>query len=610
MTLKDMLLPSVLSGGLALAPLALHAQDYDTWTLDREILNSAANYTGTLTTAHGEVRKYITWNWNTVLDEAQQRERTDAILRQITGSQQIDGTLVRSLDMDVVNSYDIRFRYCDNKLLSYFAASGFKHGLSAQQIVDAPELRAQRAGATFYGEPLGIVARDGDGLNLQTYGGRSTPIPACMGADYGGALAEGTVAYMTSAAQKFGVARIRKRRETRKLPCKNGDVGSGIRQERFLSTDYNARNDPLYNAQSVIPYDPQNENLKYPYYDTATLESDGNWRIKYSHCRPPATIPVRRIEECAPGSDRVATYRYFLTEAYDPKLAGTDDFAETVWLPSDRTGNLTGNAVGELVPHLSFCDGSSPPPSLEPRISRRQESRAGSCPATHPLGTITEAREMEIRRYSFADSPDIESWPMLSEIVTEIEGPWAVSDDRCYRNVDERTPDTKVSSCPSGQTGSVSYQREQTVIGVDWHWDGWVDQLTTDPGRWTVTTSSCQTRRRTCHGRNVGDTGADCVQPDRGGSRGGGGGHDGSPSSIDVDGDGQGDYSNSHNASRAGHSTESQTEVGTTCGACNGPSPGGPTSGGMRGGSSPGGGSFGGGGGFGGGPDDGGIGGR
>ena len=52
MTLKHLFLSSALSGSMAFFPLAIQAQEYDTWALNREVLNSAANYTGALTTSH------------------------------------------------------------------------------------------------------------------------------------------------------------------------------------------------------------------------------------------------------------------------------------------------------------------------------------------------------------------------------------------------------------------------------------------------------------------------------------------------------------------------------------------------------------------------------
>ena len=379
--IRAAMLSSVLSGSLALSPQALLAQDYDSWTLGREVLNAAANYTGVLTTAHAQVRKYITWQWGTALDEAKQKTRTEAIISKIEETQQIPAALVPGLDSAVIDGFGIRFRYCDGMLLSYFAGTDFKHGLTAQQIVDAPVLRARRADTTFTGEPLGIVKTAGDpavddptvggNLILQT-GDRSQIIPACMGTKFGGALDVDTVAYMTSAAQKFGVARVRKRRETRKRRCVEPQVGPGHQGGALSkSTDYNARGDKLYNTQSTHPYDPENKDFDYSYYDTATPEGDGRWKTKYTHCRNPGTIPVRRVEDCSPGSDRIATYEYFLTEAYDPKFAGTDDFAKTVWLHSDAQGKFVDEAVGVLVPHLSFCEGAPDRQPLAPVITTR-----------------------------------------------------------------------------------------------------------------------------------------------------------------------------------------------------------------------------------------------
>ncbi len=205
--MRNMLLTSALSGSLALTPQALMAQDYDSWTLGREVLNAAANYTGVLTTAHAQVRKYITWQWGTTLPEADQRKRTADLLAEITTRQQVTAELVPSLDSTVIDGFGIRFRYCDGMLLSYFAGTDFKHGLSAQQIIDAPVLRARRAGQTFNADQLGRVETVDDPtvMMLQTNGGsRPTQIPACMGTAYGGALANGTVAYMTSAFRKLG----------------------------------------------------------------------------------------------------------------------------------------------------------------------------------------------------------------------------------------------------------------------------------------------------------------------------------------------------------------------------------------------------------------------
>ncbi len=491
--MRNMLLTSALSGSLALTPQALMAQDYDSWTLGREVLNAAANYTGVLTTAHAQVRKYITWQWGTTLPEADQRKRTADLLAEITTRQQVTAELVPSLDSTVIDGFGIRFRYCDGMLLSYFTSTGFKHGLSAQQIVDAPELRARRADTAFTGEPLGIVKTAGDpaaddptvggNLILQT-GDRSQIIPPCMGTKFGGALDVDTVAYMTSAAQKFGVARVRKRRETRKRRCVEPQVGPGIKEERFKSTDYNARGDKLYNDLIGVPYDPEDKDFGYSYYDTATPEGDGRWKTKYTHCRNPGTIPVRRVEDCSPGSDRIATYEYFLTEAYAA-------FPETVWLPSDAQGKFVDEAVGVLVPHLSFCEGAPDRQPLAPVITTRTDDRPAVCPATHPLGTVTEARTVTIRTWSFADSPDVADFPALSDIVIERNGPWAVSDDRCYRNANDRTSETRVSSCPSGQIGSVTYQRAKTVTGVDWYSDGWQDALSTTHTQWAATVNTC-----------------------------------------------------------------------------------------------------------------------
>ncbi len=348
--MRNMLLTSALSGSLALTPQALLAQDYDSWTLDREVLNAAANYTGVLTTAHAQVRKYITWQWGTTLPEADQRKRTADLLAEITTRQQVTAALVPSLDSTVIDGFGIRFRYCDGMLLSYFAGTDFKHGLTAQQIVDAPVLRARRADTTFTGEPLGIVKTAGDpaaddpaaddptvggNLILQT-GDRSQIIPACMGTEYGGALPANTAAYMTSAVRKFGIRRS---------------------------------------------------------------------------------------------------------------------------APGDRT-----------------------------------EIRDGVCRAEYPrypLGEMKEAREID-RRWRFDDSPDLQGFPKLLAAVIEIEGEWAVSDDRCYRNANDRTSKTRVSSCPSGYTGNIRYQRQKTVTGVDWHSDGWQDELSTAYTAWVVTVRSCR----------------------------------------------------------------------------------------------------------------------
>ncbi len=343
--MRNMLLTSALSGSLALTPQALLAQDYDSWTLGREVLNAAANYTGVLTTAHAQVRKYITWDWNTALDEAKQKTRTEAIISKIEETQQIPAALVPSLDSAVIDGFGIRFRYCDGMLLSYFAGTDFKHGLTAQQIVDAPVLRARRADTAFTGEPLGIVKTAGDpaaddpavGGNLSLItGDRSQIIPACMGTEYGGALPANTAAYMTSAVRKFGIRRS---------------------------------------------------------------------------------------------------------------------------APGDRT-----------------------------------EIRDGVCRAEYPrypLGEMKEAREID-RRWRFDDSPDLQGFPKLLAAVIEIEGEWAVSDDRCYRNANDRTSKTRVSSCPSGYTGNIRYQRQKTVTGVDWHSDGWQDELSTAYTAWVVTVRSCR----------------------------------------------------------------------------------------------------------------------
>ena len=556
MTLKHLFLSSALSGSMAFFPLAIQAQEYDTWALNREVLNSAANYTGALTTSHTHVRNYITWAWNTAIEEDEQRIRTADILDGIRTGEKVGSALVDDLDNDVISSYDIRFRHCDSKLLSYFGPSGFKHGLSARQVVDAPTLRAERNGTTFYGEPLGIVRKsDDDQLVLERFGGRrQTPIPACMGGDYGGPLAEGTVAFMTSAAQKFGVDRTRKRRETERLRCENGQVGRGIKRHRFSSIDYNAQGDPLYNTQSAIPHNPDDEDLEYPYYDTATPEGDGHWKEKSRHCRAPTTISIYEVRDCPAGSsdtaDARATYRVFLTEAYEGP-----DGVDIVWLPSDADGNLINAPSGALVSHLSFCDDTAPDRlTLEPEISTRRESRDGQCPATHPLGTITEARDIEIRSWSFADSPIAQGFDALREVSTEIAGAWAVDDDRCYRNANDTSTETRTLACPSGQTGKVTHQRTRTETRADWHWDGWQDQLTTSHTRWETASNDC--KRRASGG---------------GGGRGGGG-----PRSVDVDGDGRGDFSSSYDAERHGHGRG--TEVDGPCGSCNGPK-GGPSRG-------------------------------
>ncbi len=228
----------------------------------------------------------------------------------------------------------------------------------------------------------------------------------------------------------------------------------------------------------------QGDPLGEAYYDTATPEGDGRWKPKYTHCRNPGPSRVRRVEDCSPGSDRSATYEYFLTEAYAA-------FPETVWLPSDAQGKFVDEAVGVLVPHLSFCEGAPDRQPLAPVITTRTDDRPAVCPATHPLGTVTEARTVTIRTWSFADSPDVADFPALSDIVIARNGPWAVSDDRCYRNANDRTSETRVSSCPSGQIGSVTYQRAKTVTGVDWHSDGWQDALSTTHTQWAATVNTC-----------------------------------------------------------------------------------------------------------------------
>ncbi len=473
-------LTSALGSGLSLLPVLAYAQSWDHARLRDEVVNSAANYTTVLRTAHAEVSKYITWKgWTTGLSEEEQEARTADILSSIEASETITDDLVPTLSQETLASYDVRFRYCDGKLLSYLGTPDFKHNLTADQIAEAPILRSQRRGENFTGRRLGVLEAGSDGMILAlASGGQRRNVPDCLvKGNYATSLGVGILGYVKDAPQKYGVARIRRQRETQTVACPEGEVGLGQTQRRYLST----------------PYSAQQEQVGDPYYDTSD-GGDGNWTVTADFCRDPVTVRKRNVEACdavvrgpnrtmtIPGKGR-AVYDYYVTEAQDPA-----DFTKVVWLPSDADGNYTSKVTG-ILSQLSNCDDLAPTATVTPSVSSVTETTTSACAAGWTHGDRDYRRTVTTTTYTYSGmKPGWESGLSATDVDVVRYGEWFLTDNSCRKWYSSTLPETK--NVPCSCSGSVRYQRAVTTEG--WDWQTHADEISTTYGDWTQVSGSCE----------------------------------------------------------------------------------------------------------------------
>ncbi|WP_298937696.1 hypothetical protein [uncultured Ruegeria sp.] len=473
-------LTSALGSGLISLPVLAHAQSWDHSRLRDEVVNSAANYTTVLRTAHTEVSKYITWKgWKTGLSEKEQEARTADILSSIEASEAITGDLVPTLSQETLASYDVKFRYCDGKLLTYFGTPDFKHNLTADQVAEAPILRSQRRGKTFAGRRIGVLEAGLDGMILAlASGGQRRNVPDCLvKGDYATSLDVGTLGYVKDAPQKYGVARIRRQREAQTVACPEGEVGLGQTMRRYLST----------------PYSAQHEQAGDPYYDTSE-GGDGNWAVTADFCREPTTIRKRNVETCdavirgpnrtmtVPGKGR-AVYDYYVTEAQDPA-----DFTKVVWLPSDADGNFTTSPVGILSQH-SNCDNLAPTATVTPSVSTAIQNQTLGCAEPWTHGGRNYARQVTTTTYTYSGmKPDWESGLSATDVDVVRYGSWALSNNSCRRWVFSSAMQQKSTDCSC--RGTVKHERVVTTKG--WDWQTRADTITTTHGGWNRVSGSCE----------------------------------------------------------------------------------------------------------------------
>ncbi len=473
-------LTSALGSCLGLLPALALAQSWDHSRLRDEVVNSAANYTTVLRTAHAEVSKYITWKgWTTGLSEQEQEARTADILSSIEASETITDDMVPTLSQETLASYDVRFRYCDGKLLTYFGTPDFKHNLTADQVAEAPILRSQRRGKDFTGRRIGVLEAGPDGMILAlASGGQRRSVPECLvKGDYATNLDVGTLGYVKDAPQKYGVARIRRQPETQTVACQEGEVGLGQTMRRYLST----------------PYSAQHEQVGDPYYDTSE-GGDGNWEVTADFCRAPNTIRKRDVETCdavirgpnrtmtMPGKGR-AVYDYYVTEAQDPA-----DFTKVIWLPSDADGNFTNSPVG-ILSQYSNCDNLAPTAKVTPSVNTKKQNQRLGCgkPWTH--GDRDYTRKVTTTTYTYSGmKPDWESGLSATDVDVVRYGNWSLTDNSCRKwiNSTEWQQKTKICSCK----GTVRHQRAVTTRG--WDWQSKADQITTTIGNWEHVSGKCQ----------------------------------------------------------------------------------------------------------------------
>lgn len=552
--MRRLLFSSALCSSLIGYPFSVSGQSWDRFRLQEETLNAAANYTSVLVTAHRQVRKYITWRgWRTALSVDQQRARTAAVVADIRSREFVGQELVPSLVTETLNSFDVRFRYCDGTLITYFANGDFKHGFSAEQLIEAPVLRATRRGELYSGSLMGVVKSDANGTYLEIgSNARRIDIPQCLvQGSYASAIAPGTVAYVSDAVERHATAHLSKTREERNLACAGGQVGLGRTEERFLSTPFNAHWEPVGD----------------PFYATAD-NGDGNWKQVANFCRNPVTVRHRDVQACdavirgtsrtitRPGEGR-AVYDYYLTEAQDP-----DDASQVVWLPSDANGNYTADAIGTLSP-LSTCEGLANIATITPVTVQRTERKNLQCGDrrywTH--GYRRAERTISTTTYSYSGAaPGWETGTDRFRTAIVKAGPWKDVSNLCRRRLRERSTQWRTSPCSC--KGSSRHERTVTRSGWDWATRG--DQITVSYGSWR--------QRKGCEPAwRIERQGGKC----NGGGRrssGGGGGRRGGDGGFDVDGDGVPDFRDSAAARSAGFSNG--TPTAGNCGACNGPSKG------------------------------------
>ncbi|WP_170566174.1 hypothetical protein [Ruegeria atlantica] len=571
-----LLLSSALSTSLVFHPVMAQAQSWHADRVREEQLNELAAYTRVLWTAHRQVRKYIDWmGWRTRLTEREQQERTRLILEGLKSREVPSENLVPGLSFRTTNSFDVRFRFCEDVLMTYFGTPDFKHNASAEELIDAPVAQALWNGKYYSGALLGQMAEDGEGHYIQERGGKKgRRIPECViKGEYPTRIRTGTVAIAQWVINPFEATRDRITSEKRTLPCPAGQVGSGILQTRKRRQPVNGRGQPV----------------GAPYYDIV-VERDGVWRDRTRHCRAPRTqlrqdtqvcdLVMRTAEQVitVPG-EGMLVYDYFWTEVPDP-----DDPSQVTWQPSDKDGNILPAPLGYVSTEMTFCDGTSKPPTSAITPSTRswseEEDRACSNPAWWTDGHQVWGRTATEETYSYSGAfADWEATPDLYTTVILSHTPWAQRANYCRRWHHETRPQAITSDCASGYSGTRSYVRTAITQGTDWEIHP--DQITTTYTPWVLTAKNCRRPAPPCPVWRRERGQCDNHAPAGGDRRGGGRERPEGPGSFDVNGDGRGDFQNAHAARAAGY--DSGREVSGTCGGCNGPGRG-RESGGNKGG--------------------------
>ncbi|WP_299083324.1 hypothetical protein [uncultured Ruegeria sp.] len=484
--MRHLFLTSALCTSLSLYPELVAAQSWEKKQLHEAVINSAANYTTVLRTAHDEVRKYITWRgWRTHLTEEEREQLSADILAAIAANEKVTQDLVPSLLQDRLDSYDVRFRYCDGKLLTYFGTPDFKHNMSAEQIAEAPILRAQRQNQRYTGRRLGVLEEGPDGMVMAlardpvTGGGQRRIVLDCLLEGEAGAerLEAGTLGYISNAPAKYGIAHVKRRRESETIACPDRQVGLGQTRRRYLSTPFNGQWDQIGDS----------------YYDTS-FGGDGNWTVWVDFCRDPVTILRRDVEVCdavlrtatqeitLPGEGQ-AVYDYYLTEAKDPT-----DFTKTVWLPSDADGNFTPTAVGVLSKY-SNCDNLEAEARVTPAVSTVTETDQRACSAGWTHGNRTYQRTVTTTTYTYSGmKPGWENGLSASDINVLSYGSWGLKGNSCRKWVSSTQMQRKNTDCSC--QGTLRYQR--AVITRGWDWQSNADQLNTTHGNWEHLSGSCE----------------------------------------------------------------------------------------------------------------------
>ena len=554
---KHYCLNTVSAMAISLYPLQVAAQmgtdgvffdQYDTR------VDTAAAYTEVLYDVQRNLGRYLSGTAGGVKeglragDTVAQEAYIDAIATAIKNTEQppAQGSAndLRTFPYAMAGSFDIAFRYCGGRLLSYFDTTEFKRNLTEEQIQNAPLLQAIREGKNANSGGLFMLRTVGGERELIGTGLRKRSYPACFDVVNGVAdpLPDGTLVLTQTALLKTRASYSQKVGTERKIEvCEAGTVGSGRRMYRNV---YQDKNELGHAVGERTPED--------------------TWTVMPTGCSTPLEIKQHIIENCPQGG--VARFEFDLTQAQDP----ANPF-KTIWVPANL--DASGNPI--LVRDMLVGQCENVPPkqkTLDPvRDETFTETQSPSCNVAYPSypGALYGAyREERTRRERIFELP------FLSEDVNQITYTnWESVEDGCYRNQISDAVATRTIACPTSWVGVHRQQRTLRTTVTDY-----ANPSYTDPRavavikNWTTVLNTCQ------------------PAPPSGGSGSSGTNNN----SVDVDGDGQGDYKDAHAAYRATGSYGVGVENG--CGPCNGPDKGGSSGGSSTGGSGSSGGSSGGGG--------------